>query len=268
LTRDETISDKKNDIVQFVVESMRSGRFEHKNGREIEGEMCSKIVEAYDHIQEHGKDGVFMFNIHYFETYRIKGGTAVDKKTCNKETAEDINRAFESGEAKEFATAKRTDIKSDEIDIWVPKRGKKQIDFDHNTIFVTSHVFPSLTDAIPITNHKEVFISKLPDGTETISNGALVIPFPVETCESIESMKTNLDKSIETCRRLKRPGQVSRIDKPIVVSTAVWNAIQTHGEIHTFLKEKYGVSLKCSITYKTFTKQQKLGYITLNSISW
>ncbi len=278
LTRDETILDKKNDIVQFVVESMRSGRFEHKNGREIEGEMCSKIVEAYDHIQEHGKDGGFMFNIHYIDTKvrtrRNKMGELKEcEKICDDEFAKDMNRAFNSGESKEFVAANRKNIPTDEIDIFIFTRDVKyQVcmddDFDYNTIFVTSHVFPSLTDAIPITNHKEVFMGKLPDGTETISNGALVIPFPVETCESIESMKTNLDKSIETCRRLKRPGQVSRIDKPIVVSTAVWNAIQTHGEIHTFLKKKYGVSLKCSITYKTFTKQQQLGYITLNSISW
>ena len=278
LTRDESISDKKEDIVKFVVESMRSGRFEHKNGEEIEGDVCSKIVEAYDHIQEHGKDGVFIFNIHYFEKERKKGGVVVDKKTCNKETAEDIKRAFETGEAKEFATAKRSNLKTDEIDIWVPKKGDRQIDFDHNTIFVTSNVFSSPSQQIPITTRKEVFVSKLPDQTEIVSNGAFMLTMPVETAESVEVMKNTLatfiklSKKHESTRQVSSLWDISKPDGeqhvPIIVSVAVWDAIQTHGEIHTYLKETYGVLLKCCVTFKNIRKLQKTGVITLNSISW
>jgi len=284
LTRDESVSDRKPSIIRFIVESMRSRRFEHKNDREIEETMCSKIVEAYDQgLIAKGNDeaGKFWFRIH-----EINPGV----KICGKEFALDMVRSFESGESKEFVTAKRAELKTDEIDIFIFTKGKAKdnegeevrhvdmncLDFDYNTIFVTSHVFSSLNPEIPITNGKEVFISKLPDQTKIVSNGVFMLPMPVETADSIDVMKATLDRFIQISTTDVSTRQVSSLpdisnpegQQPIIVSAEVWDAIQSHGEIYVYLKKKYGVSLKCSVTLKNIRKQQKFGYMTLNSISW
>jgi hypothetical protein len=279
LTRDESITDRKQDIVRFVVESMRSGRFEHKNGQDIEMEMCSKIVESYDQ----GDEGAFLFNIHNIDTkVRMRAGKE-STKICDKDFAKNMIRSFESGESKEFVKAKRTDLKTDEIDIFVFARDSNKVcmnsdDFDYNTIFVTSHVFSSPSQQIPVTNGKEVFVCKLPDQTEIVSNGAFMLLMPVETAESVDVMKTTLARFIEISNTGPSTRQVSSLTDiskpigqqqiPIIVSAEVWDAIQSHGEIYTFLKRKYGVSLKCNVTIKNIRKQQKYGFMTLNSISW
>jgi hypothetical protein len=285
LTRDESITDRKQDIENFVVESLRSGRFEHKNGRSIQGEVCSKVCEAYDQdLIAKGKDefGKFWFRIHEISP---------DREICGKDFALDMVRCFQSGESKEFVNAKRTDIKTDEIDIFIftkgtgKKTGTKgryvdmgSPDFDYNTVFVTSHVFPSLTEELPITTRKEVFVSRLADQTPVVSNGAFMLLMPIETCDSVELMKTTLSRFVEISQTEPSTRQVSSLtdmskpvgqqNVPIVVSAEVWEAIQSHGEIYAFIKRTHGVSLKCTVTMKNIKKQQKYGLMCLNSISW
>jgi len=285
LTRDESITDRKQDIENFVVESLRSGRFEHKNGRSIQGEVCSKVCEAYDQdLIAKGKDefGKFWFRIHEISP---------DREICGKDFALDMVRCFESGESKEFVNAKRTDLKTDEIDIFIFTKGtgKKEgtkgryvdmgsPDFDYNTVFVTSHVFPSLTEELPITTRKEVFVSRLADQTPVVSNGAFMLLMPIETCDSVELMKTTLSRFVEISKTEPSTRQVSSLtdmskpvgqqNVPIVVSAEVWEAIQSHGEIYAFIKRTHGVSLKCTVTMKNIKKQQKYGLMCLNSISW
>ena len=104
----------------------------------------------------------------------------------------------------------------------------------------------------PTTTGKEAFTSKREDESETIGNGVFAITLDVDTAESVEKMKDDLDKIVKISQDLRTNAKDCRITslrssdgwQNIMINNEVKTAISKGGTIFKHIFEKYGVTLK------------------------
>ena len=210
-----------------------------------------------------------------FKRYNIKPG----KKVRNENKGRELIDAYERGIARDFGSGCGIDSEATEINIWV--FGKElSAEFDKNTIYITAHVTrEDIADFnIPATTGREVFATRLEDGTEATGNGGMTIRLSSHTANNVTAMKTELCKNmIEVSLRTQGCDRKvascwddnEKEFKGILVTQDVYKQLQKCGSIYEHIKREYGLVLH---TCKSSGLQPKSitarGFIKLASISW
>jgi hypothetical protein len=201
-----------------------------------------------------------------------------NKKTRNETKAREIIGAHEAGIAREFGSGTGIDSEATEVNIWVLTNGLPA-EFDKNTIYITAHVNREDMETfnIPATTGREVFATRLEDGTETFGNGGMTIRLSSHTANNVTAMKQEICNMIDISQRM--PGCDKKVAscwddnekefKGILVTPEIYKQLQKGGSIYEYAKREYGV---CLHTCKSSGPQPKnisaRGFIKLASISW
>ena len=188
--------------------------------------------------------------------------------------AKNIHEAFEMSIPRDFGSGGCVD--ENEIKIWVNDGSPE---FDANIIYVTSIVSREDMETvnIPATTGREVFATRLEDGTETFGNGGMTIRLSSHTANNVTAMKKEICNMIDISQRT--PGCDKKIAscwddnekefKGILVTPEIYKQLQKGGSIYEHAKSEYEV---CLHTCKSSGPQPKnivaRGFIKLASISW
>lgn len=226
-----------------------------KNSASVSRELTQKILNG-------GK----------FKCYYIKPG----KKVRNENKGRELIQAYEHGIARDFGSGCGIDSEATEVNIWVFGQNLPA-EFDKSTIYITAHVTREDINEvnIPATTGREVFATRLEDGTEQTGNGGMTIKLSSHTANNVTAMKTELCQNmIDTS--LKIQGCDRKVTscwdegvKGILVTPEVYAQLQKGGTIYEHVKREYDVSLNtCKSSGPQPKNIIKRGFIKLASISW
>lgn len=198
-------------------------------------------------------------------------------KIYNENKAREIIDAYERGVAREFGSGCGIDRESTEVNIWILPNSPE---FNSRTIYITANVTREDMEEfnIPTTTGKEVFATRLEDGTEVEGNGGMTIRLSSHTANDATAMKNELctnmievslrtegcDRKITSCW-----DDDQKEFKGILVTPEIYRQLNKGGYIYEHVEREYGLSLhirKSSGVQPKSVSSRVL--IKLASISW
>jgi hypothetical protein len=173
----------RNDVYDALVNQVK--RIHNRNPDSYLNEVAEKYVRLF-------RDNKTKIHVRYLDK---------DKKTFNKDKADAIRRAYETGIPSDFGSACGTAADGQQVNIWV----NKNIEDHRKDIFYITSVVEIDDDErinflIPKTTKREVFAHHLEDGIELVCNGGMPKLLSPSTATDWTAMCDELIDFVEVSR--------------------------------------------------------------------